>query len=366
VLSGNRNFEGRINPDTRANYLASPPLVVAYALAGTVDIDLKEEPLGVDGGGEPVYLRDLWPESAEIQDLIAKSIDREQFLDNYRDVLAGSAEWRAVEVVDSETFAWDPQSTYIRRPPFFDGVAPEIPEPARISEARALAVLGDSVTTDHISPAGAIPPDSPAARYLEEHGVARRDFNSFGSRRGNHEVMVRGTFGNIRLRNLLADGREGGVTRFFPTNEIVSIYEAAVRYAEQGTPLLVFAGREYGTGSSRDWAAKGTALLGVRAVIAASYERIHRSNLLGMGVLPLQFQDGDDLQPLSLDGTETFEIDVPSDLGPRQLLRVRADRVGGTTVSFEVICRLDSPVEVTYWRNGGILNTVLRRMIDRA
>jgi aconitate hydratase len=363
VLSGNRNFEGRINPDTRANYLASPPLVVAYALAGTVDIDLKEEALGFDPEGEPVFLRDLWPESSEIQGLIADSIDRRQFLDNYRDVLTGSDEWRAVEVDDNETFAWDPASTYIRRPPFFDQVTPEIPEPAPITGARALAVLGDSVTTDHISPAGAIPPDSPAARYLEEHGVERRDFNSFGSRRGNHEVMVRGTFGNIRLRNRLADGREGSVTRHLPSGEVVTIYDGAMRYAREGTPLLVLAGREYGTGSSRDWAAKGTALLGVRAVIASSYERIHRSNLLGMGVLPLQFQDGDEVGSLGLDGTEAFAIDVPADLGPRQSLRVRADGDDGTTASFDVICRLDSPVEVTYWRNGGILNTVLRQMV---
>ncbi|MGD9253516.1 MAG: aconitate hydratase AcnA [Holophagae bacterium] len=363
VLSGNRNFEGRINPDTRANYLASPPLVVAYALAGTVDIDFKDDPIGFDPGGQSVFLRDLWPDSSEIQGLIADSIDRRQFLDNYRDVLTGSDEWRAVEVDDNETFAWDPASTYIRRPPFFDQVTPEIPEPAPITGARALAVLGDSVTTDHISPAGAIPPDSPAARYLEEHGVERRDFNSFGSRRGNHEVMVRGTFGNIRLRNRLADGREGSVTRHLPSGEVVTIYDAAMRYAREGTPLLVLAGREYGTGSSRDWAAKGTALLGVRAVIASSYERIHRSNLLGMGVLPLQFQDGDEVGSLGLDGTEAFAIDVPADLGPRQSLRVRADGDDGTTASFDVICRLDSPVEVTYWRNGGILNTVLRQMV---
>jgi aconitate hydratase len=316
VLSGNRNFEGRINPDTRANYLASPPLVVAYALAGTVDIDMLREPLGYDIDGHPVYLRDLWPDSREVQKLIAANIDREQFLSNYDNVLTGSEQWREVDIDDSEIFAWDESSTYIRRPPFFEEISSGLPEISSIKAARALAVLGDSVTTDHISPAGAIPLDSPAARYLEDHGVEPRDFNSFGSRRGNHEVMVRGTFGNIRLRNRLARGTEGGVTRYLPSNELMSIYEAAMRYAEDKTPLVVLAGREYGTGSSRDWAAKGTALLGVRAVIAESFERIHRSNLLGMGILPLQFADSENLQSLGIDGTEVFDIDLSDRLGP--------------------------------------------------
>jgi aconitate hydratase len=366
VLSGNRNFEGRINPDTRANYLASPPLVVAYALAGTVDIDFQRDPIGFDREGRPVSLRELWPDSAEIDALIKDNISREQFLDKYEDVLTGSEEWQAVEVPESQTYAWDDASTYIRRPPFFDDLQPELPAVRPIEGARALAALGDSVTTDHISPAGAIPLDSPAARYLREHGVEPRDFNSFGSRRGNHEVMVRGTFGNIRLRNRLAAGTEGGVTRHLPSGDIMSIYDAAMRYAEDDTPLLVFAGREYGTGSSRDWAAKGTALLGVRAVVAESYERIHRSNLLGMGVLPLQLTKGSSLQSLGLDGTEIFSIEIPDDLAAGHVLTVRARSDDGRETTFEVQSRLDTPVEVEYWRNGGILHTVLRGMIGGA
>ena len=366
VLSGNRNFEGRINPDTRANYLASPPLVVAYALAGTVDIDLRKDPIGLDRDGRPVYLSDLWPGSEEIDDLIRSNIEKEQFLEKYRDVLTGSEEWQAVSVDDSETFAWDVDSTYIRKPTFFDGLEQDVPAVTSIQGARALAVLGNSVTTDHISPAGAIPLDSPAARYLKDHGVEPRDFNSFGSRRGNHEVMVRGTFGNIRLRNLLADGAEGGVTRHLPSGEMMPIYDAAMKYASDDVPLIVLAGREYGTGSSRDWAAKGTLLLGVRAVIAESFERIHRSNLLGMGVLPLQHRDGESRESLGLDGTEIFHIEIPDDLGHGDTLEVVAEPVEGSRIKFSVRCRLDTPVEVEYWRNGGILNTVLRGIVSRA
>ena len=363
VLSGNRNFEGRINPDVRANYLSSPPLVVAYALAGTVDIDLRSEPLGTGDDGRPVHLADIWPSSAEIRDLVASSVSADQFRDKYADVFSGAEEWQQVEVTGDETYDWVDSSTYIRHPPFFSTMELEVPTSPSIRDARVLALLGDSVTTDHISPAGAIPLDSPAARYLEEHGVERKDFNSFGSRRGNHEVMVRGTFGNIRLRNHLVPGTEGGCTKHLPSGEEMSIYDAAMRYAEDGVSLLVLAGAEYGTGSSRDWAAKGTYLLGVRAVIAASFERIHRSNLVGMGVLPLQFGNGDTASSLGLDGTETYDIDLPDEIRPGQELEVTATAGDGGRTSLKVHCRLDTPVEVEYWRNGGILHTVLRKLV---
>ncbi len=363
VLSGNRNFEGRINPDTRANYLASPPLVVAYALAGTVDIDLTEDPLGAGHDGEPVYLRDLWPSSEAIRTAVREAVSPEQFREKYADVFAGSEEWQEVEVGGGELYQWDEGSTYIRLPPFFVGLSPEAPSLEPIRGARVLALLGDSVTTDHISPAGAIPKDSPAARYLESHGVERRDFNSFGSRRGNHEVMMRGTFGNIRLKNALVPGVEGGVTIHLPTGEQTSIYDAAMRYAEEGTPLVVLAGKEYGTGSSRDWAAKGTILLGVRAVLAESFERIHRSNLVGMGVLPLEFVDEGGWEALGLDGRERFDIPVPAELEPGQEIEVTATGEKGASKRFKVRARVDTPVEVEYYRNGGILHTVLRRLV---
>ena len=362
VLSGNRNFEGRINPDTRANYLASPPLVVAYALAGTVDIDLSSEPIGTAKDGALVYLKEIWPSTQLIRETVAEAVSPEQFRSKYADVFTGAEEWQQIEVTGGELYDWDSDSTYIRHPPFFEEVASEVPEVAPIRGARALAILGDTVTTDHISPAGAIPSDSPAARYLELHGVERPDFNSFGSRRGNHEVMMRGTFGNIRLRNRLVD-REGGWTRHIPSGDEMSIYDAAMRYADEATPLLVLAGAEYGTGSSRDWAAKGTSLLGVRAVIAASYERIHRSNLVGMGVLPLQLAEGTSVDSLGLDGTETYDIEVPGDLQPGHALQVIATTADGRTVEIDVTARVDTPVEVEYYRNGGILHTVLRKLV---
>jgi aconitate hydratase len=363
VLSGNRNFEGRINPHVRANYLASPPLVVAYALAGTVDVDLTSEPIGSGRDGRPVFLRDLWPTAAEVRAAVEKCLSPDQFIERYADVFSGSEEWQAIRVSGGELYRWQPDSTYVRHPPFFSEVGLE-PEPTRpIRGARALAFLGDSVTTDHISPAGSIALDSPAARYLLAHGVEQRDFNSYGSRRGNHEVMMRGTFANIRLRNHLVPGVEGGVTVHLPSGERMSIYDAAMRYKEGGTPLVVLAGEEYGTGSSRDWAAKGTTLLGVRAVIASSFERIHRSNLVGMGVLPLELADGRTAGSLGLDGTETYDVDLPTVLAPRQRLTVAARRDDGRATRFEVICRVDTPVEVEYYRHGGILNFVLRRLV---
>jgi aconitate hydratase len=363
VLSGNRNFEGRVNPDTRACYLASPPLVVAYALAGTVDIDLTRDPIGEGDAGQPVYLRDIWPSQADIRTSVAESVSSEQFRSEYADVFEGSEEWRAVEVGEGETYDWQPDSTYIRHPPFFAEMGLDVPQIEPIRGARVLALLGDSVTTDHISPAGAIPADSPAARYLGARGVALEDFNSFGSRRGNHEVMMRGTFGNIRLRNLLAPGTEGGVTTHLPTGEQASIYDAAMRYGAEGTPLVVLAGAEYGTGSSRDWAAKGTSLLGVRAVIARSFERIHRSNLVGMGVVPLQLAEGDTIESLGLSGRETFDIHLPADLQPAQAITVIAHGEEGQETRFTATARVDTPVEVEYLENGGILHTVLRKLV---
>ncbi|BDG59648.1 aconitate hydratase AcnA [Caldinitratiruptor microaerophilus] len=364
VLSGNRNFEGRINPLVKANYLASPMLVVAYALAGTVDIDLTTEPIGHTSEGKPVYLKDIWPSQQEIRETIARSLSPELFRGRYAEVFEGDENWRGLSVPEGDLYAWDPASTYLQEPPYFHDMPLE-PQPVRdIRGARVLALLGDSITTDHISPAGSIPLDSPTARYLQEHGVDRADFNTYGSRRGNHEVMMRGTFGNIRLKNALAGGKEGGWTLHLPDGELLSIYDAAMRYQAEGTPLVVLAGKEYGTGSSRDWAAKGTYLLGVKAVIAESFERIHRSNLVGMGVLPLQFKEGQSWKSLGLTGRETLDIaGIAGELRPRQDVEVVARREDGGEVRFTVTLRLDSVVEIEYYRNGGILQTVLRRIV---
>jgi aconitate hydratase len=361
VLSGNRNFEGRINPDVKMNYLASPPLVVAYALAGSMDVDLLNDPLGKDTDGGDVFLRDIWPTAREIEDVIASAITSEMFTSDYADVFAGDAQWQSLPTPEGKTFDWDDDSTYVRKPPYFDGM-PDEPEPVTdIEGARVLLKLGDSVTTDHISPAGAIKKDSPAGRYLAEHGVEQRDFNSYGSRRGNHEVMIRGTFANIRLRNQLAPGTEGGFTRDFTADgEVTSVFEAAENYLAAGTPLVVLSGKEYGSGSSRDWAAKGTALLGVKAVIAESYERIHRSNLIGMGVLPLQYPEGQNAESLGLTGEETFSITGITAMndGPTpRTVTVKADGV-----EFEATVRIDTPGEANYYRNGGIMQYVLRNL----
>ena len=365
VLSGNRNFEGRINPDVKMNYLASPPLVVAYALAGTMDIDLMKESLGTDEQGEDVYLADIWPTEAEIDEIISSAIGAEMFTESYADVFAGDEQWQSLPTPEGEVFAWDPDSTYVRKPPYFDGMPAEPAPVGDIKGARVLLRLGDSITTDHISPAGSIKPDSPAGNYLSEHGVERRDFNSYGSRRGNHEVMIRGTFANIRLRNQLAPGTEGGFTRDFTKSDepVTTVYEASEHYLAAGTPLVVLAGKEYGSGSSRDWAAKGTALLGVRAVIAESYERIHRSNLIGMGVLPLQFPEGESAESLELTGEETFDIIGVSELnesGTPSTVQVKAD-----DVSFDALVRIDTPGEADYYRNGGIMQYVLRSLLKK-
>ncbi|HEX6500759.1 MAG TPA: aconitate hydratase [Micromonosporaceae bacterium] len=363
VLSGNRNFEGRINPDVKMNYLASPPLVVAYALAGTMDVDLANEPLGEDAEGQPVYLRDIWPASQEVEEVMASAIASEMFSRDYSDVFAGDERWQQLPTPTGDTFAWSDDSTYVRKPPYFEGMSREPAPVADITGARVLAKLGDSVTTDHISPAGSIKPDSPAGRYLTGHGVERRDFNSYGSRRGNHEVMIRGTFANIRLRNQLVPGVEGGFTVNHLTGEQTTIYDASVAYQQAGVPLVILAGKEYGSGSSRDWAAKGTMLLGVKAVIAESYERIHRSNLIGMGVLPLQFPAGENAESLGLTGTETFTISGITAMndGPTpRTVKVRTD----TGVEFDAVVRIDTPGEADYYRHGGILQYVLRRMLD--
>ena len=363
VLSGNRNFEGRISPDVRANYLASPPLVVAYAIAGTLRIDLVHDPIGTDHAGKPVYLRDIWPSSKEIEDIVGEAVTSAMFKERYANVFAGDAHWQAIQVPGSLVYAWETRSTYVRKPPFFDGMAPEPGAPRDIEGARLLALLGDSVTTDHISPAGAIAPDSPAGKYLLAHGVARRDFNSYGSRRGNHEVMMRGTFANIRLRNEMAPGTEGGVTIHHPSGEQMTIYDAAMRYAEDGVPLVVVAGKEYGTGSSRDWAAKGTRLLGVKAVIAESFERIHRSNLVGMGVLPLEFKPGESRRTLGLRGDETFALGgLEGGITPRQDVVCRIGFTDGGSREITLTCRIDTEDEVAYYVNGGILHYVLRRL----
>jgi len=363
VLSGNRNFEGRIHASIKANYLASPPLVVAYAIAGTVDIDLVAEPLGQDQDGEDVFLEDIWPTQREIQEVIGRCVRTEQFVEDYAGVFTGgSAEWKAVQTTGGQNYEWSSESTYIQEPTFFIDMAPD-PAPIRsVKAARCLVKVGDSVTTDHISPAGAIAPESPAGQYLISRGVSQDDFNSYGSRRGNHDVMTRGTFANVRVRNQLAPGTEGGWTKDFVDGEVKTIYEASLSYREQGVPLIVIAGKDYGMGSSRDWAAKGTLLLGVKAVIAESYERIHRSNLIGMGVLPLTFADGENADSLGLDGTESFDIEVPADLAPRQEVQVVALSGDGKETRFNAVCRADSPVEIEYLRNGGILHTVLRRM----
>ncbi|RJL34222.1 aconitate hydratase AcnA [Bailinhaonella thermotolerans] len=366
VLSGNRNFEGRINPDVKMNYLASPPLVVAYALAGSMDVDLNNEPLGTDAQGEPVYLRDIWPSPEEVSEVVNGSIGQEMFLRDYADVFKGDERWQSLPIPTGDTFEWDPSSTYVRKAPYFDGMGTEPSPVTDIHGARVLAKLGDSVTTDHISPAGSIKADSPAGKYLRENGVEVKDFNSYGSRRGNHEVMIRGTFANIRLRNQIAPGTEGGFTRDFTQDgaPVTTIYDASVNYAAAGTPLVVLAGKEYGSGSSRDWAAKGTALLGVRAVIAESYERIHRSNLIGMGVLPLQFPEGQSAGSLGLTGEETFDITgieaLNDGTGIPSTVKVKAG-----DVEFDAVVRIDTPGEADYYRHGGIMQYVLRSLLRK-
>jgi aconitate hydratase len=366
VLSGNRNFEGRIHPQVRANYLASPPLVVAYALAGRIDIDLTSEPLGVGSDGRPVLLREIWPSDDEIAKTIAACISDEMFEREYAEVFKGDANWNGLNVAGSDLYAWDPKSEYVKRPPYFDGMPAQPPPLQDIHGARAIAVLGDSVTTDHISPAGSIARNSPAGKYLMERGIEPRDFNSYGARRGNHEVMARGTFANVRLRNALVPGVEGGVTRYLPTNEQLSIYDAAQRYAADGTPLIVLAGKEYGSGSSRDWAAKGPHLLGVRAVIAESFERIHRSNLIGMGVLPLEYLERADRSTYGLEGEEIFDVTgLARGLEPRMRLRVKAtDPRSSRSIEFEVRVRIDTPNEAEYYSHGGILQYVLRQLLS--
>ena len=367
VLSGNRNFEGRVHPAVKANFLASPPLVVAYALAGTVDIDLQNEPIGTDKNGQPVYLKDIWPSAEEIASTINAAMNPEIYARKYADVFRANPRWNEIPVAEGELYEWDDKSTYIQNPPFFKNLGEQLDDITDIRGAKTLALLGDSVTTDHISPAGAIKPDSPAGKYLMEHGVDRKDFNSYGSRRGNHEVMMRGTFANIRIRNQVAPGTEGGVTKYLPTGEVMPIYDAAMKYQADNTPTVVIAGKEYGTGSSRDWAAKGTFLLGAKAVIAESFERIHRSNLVGMGVLPLQFTEGNSWKSLGIDGTETFDIEgLSNDVRPGQTVKVTATRTDGSTFSFDAIVRLDSMVDVDYYHNGGILQTVLRQLMAQA
>ena len=367
VLSGNRNFEGRVNPLTRANYLASPPLCVAYALAGTMTLDITEDPLGTDADGAPVYLRDIWPSNEEIRQFVDQSLTPDMYRERYANVFEGPDEWKSIETVAGEVYGWEPGSTYVKHPPFFDDMSRE-PEPLTdIDAARAVAVLGDSVTTDHISPAGSIKKDGPAGDYLLTHQVLQREFNSFGARRGNHEVMMRGTFANIRIRNELAAGTEGGLTTHRPSGEVMSIYDAAMRYMAEGVPLVVFAGKEYGTGSSRDWAAKGTRLLGIRAVVAETFERIHRSNLVGMGVLPLQFKAGTTRHDLKLDGSETFDIGgIAEGLTPRAELTLVIHRADGSTQEVPLDCRIDTLDELEYFRNGGILHYVLRSMVNEA
>jgi aconitate hydratase len=362
VLSGNRNFEGRVNPLTRFNYLASPPLVVAYALAGRMDLDLTREPLGIGKDG-PVFLRDIWPTPAEVQDEISRSVKAEFFRTQYADVFKGDEQWQSLDVPAGQTYAWDPSSTYVKNPPYFEGMTMSPPGVQPIAGARCLALLGDSITTDHISPAGSIPPSTPAGKWLIEHGVQRKDFNSYGARRGNHEVMMRGTFANIRLRNEMVPGTEGGWTAMERGSPAIFIYDAAMDYQKRGTPLVVVAGKEYGTGSSRDWAAKGTILLGVRAVIAESFERIHRSNLVGMGVLPLEFTNGETRLSLGLTGFESYEIvGLDKGLRPHQTLTVRAV-ANGAVKEFRAVCRIDTPEELRYYENGGILPYVLRQLV---
>jgi aconitate hydratase len=365
VLSGNRNFEGRINPLTRFNYLASPPLVVAYALAGRMDIDFETEPVAIGTDG-PVFLRDIWPSPKEVEDEILRSVKADMFRTQYANVFQGDEHWRAMDVTKSDLYSWDAGSTYVKHPPYFEGMTMTPPGVTPITGARVLAMLGDSITTDHISPAGSIPAASPAGKWLIAHGVKTSDFNSYGARRGNHEVMVRGTFANIRLRNELAPGTEGSWTAMSPGGEPKTIYEASMEYQQRGTPLIVIAGKEYGTGSSRDWAAKGTLLLGVRAVIAESFERIHRSNLVGMGVIPLEFTNGDTRQSLGLTGFETYDIEGLSDgMTPKAQVQVKAIDANGVVRTFVAVSRIDTPEEMQYYRHGGILPYVLRQLMLR-
>ncbi|MEC9093315.1 MAG: aconitate hydratase AcnA, partial [Planctomycetota bacterium] len=364
VLSGNRNFEGRVNPLTKANYLASPPLVVAYALAGTVDIDLTSEPIGTNESGDAVYLEDIWPSHDEVNELVASCVSPEMYETQYGNAFESNETWNNISITEGDLYDWDAASTYIQEPPFMENLTPEVKPIEPIAGARCLALLGDSVTTDHISPAGAIAKETPGGQFLLSKGVEQKDFNSYGSRRGNDRVMLRGTFANIRIRNQLAPGTEGGYTHYWPTGETEFIYDAAMKYKESGTPLVILAGSEYGTGSSRDWAAKGTMLMGVKAVIASSYERIHRSNLVGMGVLPLEFKGDGTWQSLGLTGEEIFDFPTLSDdLKPRSELEVTATRKDGSVNSFTVLVRIDTPVEMDYYRNGGILQTVLRKLV---
>ncbi len=365
VLSGNRNFEGRVHPEVRANYLASPPLVVAYALAGRMDVDLKTEPLGTGKDGKPVYLKDLWPTQKEVQEAVAKSVHSDMFTKEYGEVYKGDDHWQSLPMPEGDLFRWDAKSTYVKHPPYFEGMKPK-PDPVKdVKGARVLALLGDSITTDHISPAGSIKKDGPAGKYLIEHGVGPLDFNSYGSRRGNDEVMVRGTFANVRLKNQLAPGTEGGVTRHLPDGEPMSIFDASVKYKKEGVPLLILAGKEYGAGSSRDWAAKGPLLLGVRAVIAESYERIHRSNLVGMGVLPLQFRPGENAASLGLTGEEVYDLEGLPALLDSGFAGGREITVRAGDKTFRAVVRIDTPQEVRYYQHGGILQYVLRQLLGR-
>jgi aconitate hydratase len=364
VLSGNRNFEGRVHPLVRANYLASPPLVVAYALAGRMDLDLTTESLGTDTKGKPVYLREIWPTPQEVEATVRAAVSTEQYRKEYSEVFEGDARWKGMHVPEGDLYKWDANSTYIKLPPFFENMPKNPPALSDIHGARVLAVLGDSVTTDHISPAGSIAVDSPAGKYLVAHGVKPHEFNSYGARRGNHEVMMRGTFANIRLRNQLAPGTEGSWTLHLPDGEKMFIYDASVKYREDGVPLLVIAGKEYGSGSSRDWAAKGTRLLGIRAVLAESYERIHRSNLVGMGVLPLEFKPGENRESLGLTGHEVFDIEGVATLAPRKEATLHAKSADGKVKTFTARIRVDTPEEVSYYRHGGILQYVLRQMLE--
>ena len=364
VLSGNRNFEGRVNPHTKANYLASPPLVVAYALAGTTDIDLANDAIGTNEEGDAVYLKDIWPTHEEVKEVVASCVTAEMYESQYENCFDSNETWNQISITEGDLYDWNETSTYIQEPPFMENLSPDVEPIQPIAGARCLALLGDSVTTDYISPAGAIAKDTPGGQFLIDKGVEQKNFNSYGSRRGNDRVMLRGTFANIRIRNQLAPGTEGGYTRYLPTGDVEFIYDAAMKYKETGTPLVILAGAEYGTGSSRDWAAKGTMLMGVKAVIASSYERIHRSNLVGMGVLPLEFKDNGTWEQLGLNGEEVFDFPTLGDnLQPRSELQVTATKADGTQVEFTTVVRIDTPVEMDYYRNGGILQTVLRKLI---
>ena len=364
VLSGNRNFEGRINPDVKANYLASPPLVVAYALAGSMNIDLYKDPLGKDKEGKNLFLKDIWPSNKEIQDLILTSINADMFNKRYSNISEGPADWRNIKTSDSSIYNWDETSTYVKKPPFFENMTEKPEGFKKISNARPLLILGDTITTDHISPAGSIKKDSPTGDYFMQHQVQEKDFNSYGSRRGNHEVMIRGTFGNIRIKNEITSEIEGGFTKIYPEGKIVSIYEAAIEYKKRGNDLIVVAGKEYGTGSSRDWAAKGTKLLGIKAVIAESFERIHRSNLIGMGVLPLQFKEGFNRKKLNIIGSELFTIvDIARGIGPKEEVVCEIKYVDGVVKKIKLLSRIDTANEIEYYKNGGILQYVLRNML---